>query len=394
MNKKAFTLIELAMALFIIGLMVGIGITAFTILVERAKISESKETVNTAVESLLGYTYSAGKIPDATKFPEVVRKTKDAFGKDIVYVYDQGLTDYCGRLNTNITIEICPDVACATPVQTVPDVAFIVLSGSGNHNNQTVGSRAVVTNTTIRVYDYGVEVDNYPDDINRVEPYDDIVKWMTLTQLHGNETCKPLKFSQDTILPDAVEDSPYSARVEVSGGKAPYRFGIWNGISCNTGSQWNGSGLTMSSNGIISGTVNYDTDSRPGSITGCAGAITISNICVQDSLGDVKYNTSPLTIAVKPRNVTILTETLPPAYEGSSYNIDFSAMGGGDSYTWNINGSLPPGLIFNNGQITGVVSSDTGCSNPSPYTFMITAESCGMQAVKGYSLTVIDPDCR
>ncbi|WP_457643635.1 type II secretion system protein [Persephonella sp.] len=393
MGRRGFTLIELAMVLVIIGLVLGIGITAFTILVKRAKVNASKEAVNAAVEAVLGYTYSAEKLPDATQFPQIVRQSRDAFGKELVYIYDQGLTDYCGRLSTKITVEICSDPACTSPVQTVQNVAFIVLSGSGNYNNQTAGPQAVTTDTTIRVYDYGVNVDNYPDDINRVEPYDDIVKWVTLAELHSNEACRPVTFPQDTVLPDATEDTPYTARIKITGGKPPYTFGVWNGTSCDTTTQWNGSGLSVSSDGLISGTVNYDTDSQPGSITDCGGTITIDNICVEDSLGDAVKNPSPFTIHVKPQNVKILTETLPPAYEGSDYNITFSAMGGGDTYNWSLSGSLPPDLTFDNGQITGTVQSDADCSNPSPYTFTITAESCGMQAVKGFSLTVIDPDC-
>ncbi|MDQ7056703.1 MAG: hypothetical protein Q9M89_09745 [Persephonella sp.] len=68
-------------------------------------------------------------------------------------------------------------------------------------------------------------------------------------------------------------------------------------------------------------------------------------------------------------------------------------MGGGDSYSWNFSGSLPDNLIFSNGQISGTVQSDTGCSNPPPYSFTVQATSCGMTAFKGYVLTVIDPDC-
>ncbi|SNZ02872.1 prepilin-type N-terminal cleavage/methylation domain-containing protein [Persephonella hydrogeniphila] len=396
MNKKGFTLIELAMVLVIVGLLLGLGLTAFSILVKRAKVKETKEKVNAAVEAVLGYTYSTSKLPDLTKFSSIVREKKDAYGKDLVYIYDSGLTDYCGRLNTHITVEICSDAACTSPTQTVENVAFIVLSGDGNFNNQTAGSEEVSTDKTIKVYEYGVNVDNYSGDFARVEAYDDIVKWVTIEELHEKEACKPLKIDNYQNLPDAVEDTPYSAKVSVSGGKPPYTFGTWNSGSCNTGSRWSGYGLSLQSDGYITGTVNFDNDSNAGSITDCSGEITVDNVCVKDSLGDEINTPSSITIKVKPQPVKILTEVLPTAYEGSDYNVTLYAMGGGDSYSWNLtNGTLPDGLSLNNstGEISGTVGSDTGCSNSSPYNFTVSAQSCGMTAYKGFSLTVIDPDC-
>ncbi|WP_457638920.1 type II secretion system protein [Persephonella sp.] len=393
MNRKGFTLIELAIVLIIIGLLLGIGITVFSLLIKRAKISSTKEAVNAAVESVLGYTFSAGKLPDSTQFSQIVREKKDAFGKDLVYIYDEGLTDYCGRTSTHITIEVCSDTACTTPVQTVENVAFIVLSSSANYNNQTAGSQAVNSDTTIRVYEYGVEVDNYAGDFSRVEPYDDIVKWVTLSELHNSESCRPVRFPQNINLPTAVEDTPYSTRITVTGGKPPYTFGSWNGSSCDTGTRWSGYGLSLTEDGYITGTVNYDTDSNTGSVTGCSGEIQIDNLCVVDSLGDYARPSVAPVIKVLPQKVQILTDILPPAYEGSDYNVEFAVIGGGDSYSWNLDGSLPSSLTFSNGQISGTVDSDSGCSNPSPYSFTVSAESCGMTAVKGFSLTVIDPDC-
>jgi len=396
MSRKGFTLIELAMVLVIVGLLLGLGLTAFSILIKRAKVKETKEKVNAAVESVLGYTYSTSKLPDATKFSSIVREKKDAYGKDLVYIYDSGLTDYCGRLSTHITVEICSDSACTSPVQTVENVAFIVLSGDGNFNNQTAGSQGVNTDTTIKVYEYGVNVDNYSGDFTRVEPYDDIVKWVTLEELHEKEACRPLKIENYQNLPDAVEDTPYSAKIAVTGGKPPYTFGTWNGGSCDTGSRWSGYGLSLQSDGYITGTVNFDSDSNPGSITSCNGEISINNVCVKDSLGDEINAQSSISIKVKPQPVKILTEVLPPAYEGSNYSVSLYAMGGGDSYSWSLtNGSLPDGLSLNSstGEISGTVSSDSGCSNPSPYNFTVSAQSCSMTAYKGFSLTVIDPDC-
>ena len=393
MNKKGFTLIELAMVLVIIGLLAGIGITVLGIMVKRAKVNATKEIINADIESILGYIFSSGKVPDITTFNTIVRNRKDSFGKDIIYIYDQGLTNYCGRLKTNITIQICSDVPCTTPVQTISNVAFVLLSSGANYNNQTAGSGGINSPTTIRIYQYGVYLDSYPDDMNRIEEYDDIVKWVTLAELHNSDKCKPLFIDPNQTLPYGEEDAPYRAKINVSGGVPPYQFGSWNGTSCDTSLLWNSHGLSISTDGYITGTVNSDTDSNIGSITGCEGSITVSNVCVKDSVGDEYHLTDNLSIKVFPQQVKILTETIPPAYEGSDYNLTFFVMGGGDSYSWDFTGTLPDNLTFSNGQISGTVLSDTGCSNPPPYNFTIRATSCGMTASKGYVLTVVDPDC-
>ncbi|MDQ7056702.1 MAG: hypothetical protein Q9M89_09740 [Persephonella sp.] len=229
-----------------------------------------------------------------------MRNRKDPFGKDVVYIYDEGLTDYCGRLKTNITIQICSDATCSTPAQTISDIAFIVLSGGVNYNNQTAGSGGISSPTTIRVYQYGIKVDGYSGDMNRTEEYDDIVKWVTLSELHNNSKCKPLFIDPNQTLPDAEEDTPYRAKIEISGGVPPYQFGTWNGTSCDTASLWSGYGLSLTSDGYITGTVNYDTDSNRGSITGCEGSITVSNICVKDSTGDEYSVSNNLNIKVFP----------------------------------------------------------------------------------------------
>jgi hypothetical protein len=71
-------------------------------------------------------------------------------------------------------------------------VAFIIISGGANNNNQTAGTQAVSSATTINVYDVDVSgIDDYSGDIGgaRPEPYDDLVKWTTLNELRTKAGC-------------------------------------------------------------------------------------------------------------------------------------------------------------------------------------------------------------
>ncbi len=399
--NRGFTLIELAMILVIIGVLIGIGATTFSILIKRAKYAESKEIVNAAVEAITGYASSSGKIPTVSELSSVVRTLEDSYGKPLVYVYDGNLTasspyGHCGLNSTNITVEICDDPSCATSTK-ISNVAFFILSGDGNYNNQTTGSQEITSPTTIRVFQYGIVVDNYPSDINRSEPYDDIVKWVTLHELQTKEGCESLTITTPSLLPNGTEDAPYNHKLEANGGRPPYQWGSYDGVNCSIPAVDLdlGNGLKMKSDGSIYGTINVEPSSPPGSLSGCSSSINLSNICVKDSAGNIVNQN--FSINVYPQQLKIVTETLPTGYEGSSYSVTLSAFGGGTTYIWNIvDGTLPDGLTFNSdGTLTGTISSDSGCSNPSPYTFTVQVSSCSgsYTAYKAFALTVIDPDC-
>lgn len=192
LNQKGFTLIELAMVLVVIGIVISLGVSLIGPLTKRVKYTESKEIVNAAVESVIGYAITNGKLPDNTKFPTIVRAPNDAWTKPLSYIYDKTLKDgnICNTTGTNITVKVCPDNSCSTPISTTNNVAFIVVSGGGNYNNQTSGSQEITSSTLIKVYEPDVDnIDNYTGDINRPEPYDDIVKWIPLEELKTKIGC-------------------------------------------------------------------------------------------------------------------------------------------------------------------------------------------------------------
>ncbi len=225
-NIKGFTLIEIAIVLVILGLLIGLGAGLIGPLTKRAKLLETRETIAAAVESLISYGASNNKLPTTGNFTSTVKNPNDAWTKSLYYITDTNLTDntiggICGRKTTNLTLKICPDTGCSSPTSTISNVAIIVLSGGGNYNNQTAGTQAVSSSTTISAYEVDVSVDGYTSDMDRTEAYDDIYKWVTLDELRIKTGCSgpPLRIVNNE-LPYGYEDSTYSATVYADGGVA------------------------------------------------------------------------------------------------------------------------------------------------------------------------------
>jgi prepilin-type N-terminal cleavage/methylation domain-containing protein len=223
-NSSGFTLIELAIVLIIAGLLVGLGVGMLGPLTKRAKILETRKLIDAAAESLISYTAGNNKLPATGSFSSVVRNPNDAWTKSLYYITDSSVTSssgggICQRKTTRLTLRICPDTGCGTPTSTISNVAFIVLSGAENYNNQTAGTQAVSSATTLSTYEVDVSVDGYVTDMNRVEPYDDIYRWVTLDELRTKAGCDgPQLKVVSNELPYGFQDSAYSATIFADGG--------------------------------------------------------------------------------------------------------------------------------------------------------------------------------
>lgn len=229
-SNEGFTLVELAIVLVIVGIIVGMGAGLLGPLIKRAKYHDSKDIVNSAVESVVSYGALRNKLPVTGDFTSIITKPNDAWKKSLYYVVDNNLTDtalggICGRKTTNLTITICPDLTCASPTNTINNVAFIVLSGGGNYNNQTADTEAFSSAETIKVFETDYVVDNYPGDMNRSEAYDDIVDWVGINELRTKVNCTgtALKIINNE-LPYTFEDSTYSVSIFADGG-VPFSSG-------------------------------------------------------------------------------------------------------------------------------------------------------------------------
>jgi hypothetical protein len=200
------------------------------------------------VQSVISYAAENDTLPDGPDdtllepsrkgFEDIVRSPKDGFTNDLYYIPDDNLDDagssICGRKTTTISVKNCPDAACATPTSTIPNVAFVVISGAGNFNVQTDRISNVVN-----VYEFGTaSIDDCQDsndcptaakegqDLDRQDSYDDFVMWVNLAELKTKAGCvgPPLKILNNEF-PFGVKDSAYSSVTVLADGGVPFSSG-------------------------------------------------------------------------------------------------------------------------------------------------------------------------
>ncbi|MBP9891398.1 MAG: putative Ig domain-containing protein, partial [Planctomycetes bacterium] len=170
-----------------------------------------------------------------------------------------------------------------------------------------------------------------------------------------------------STLPNGIVGQAYSQGLSASGGQPPYTWAITLGSLP--------SGLTLSANGVISGTP--------------TGAV-ISSFTVRatDSAASPQQGSAALmlTVDVASNGVFITTAALPSAQAGSTYSTTLVASGGTTPYSWDVTaGFLPPGLTLD--QATGQISGSPGGAGV--YSFSITVTDASMATnTRGLSITV------
>lgn len=164
----------------------------------------------------------------------------------------------------------------------------------------------------------------------------------------------PAPLTITATLPQATIGTAYSQAVNVSGGTAPYTWGVSGGALPN------GLGINTST-GVISGTP-------------LASAVTSSfQITVTDSTpaanGGPLSKNQTFTIAV---TLVVTTTSLPNGAVNTAYSgATLAAEGGTPSYTWSVtSGALPAGLTLN--ASTGAISGPVA-ANATTQKFTVTA---------------------
>lgn len=87
MRKRVFgfTLVEIAIILVILGFLIGLGAALIGPLTKRMKINETRETLDAVAEAIISYV-AGNKCLSGNLTTMGVRKTKDAWNKDILYI--------------------------------------------------------------------------------------------------------------------------------------------------------------------------------------------------------------------------------------------------------------------------------------------------------------------
>jgi prepilin-type N-terminal cleavage/methylation domain-containing protein len=215
LTHKGFTLVEMAIVLVVIGLLVGMGAGMIGPLTIRAKVNETKENVSAISSSMASYAATNNRLPTLSELPSSIKTQNDAWLKQIQYIAVNALTlappNICNYRTTPLSLNICNDAACTTPTATINNIAFILISGGSNSNNQTAANQIITTSTTINYYPVGLLVDNYAGDFTRnTDEYDDIVTWVTLDELRSKIGCQGAQLKiVNNELPYGSLSSPY-----------------------------------------------------------------------------------------------------------------------------------------------------------------------------------------
>ncbi len=172
----------------------------------------------------------------------------------------------------------------------------------------------------------------------------------------------------NSSLPAGAVGSAYSQTVPVSGGMAPYSFGLKSGALPT--------GLSLSSTtGVISGTP---------SVTGSS----TFTVAVVDSHSPQQSAQQAFTMTIAAHTVpTITTNSLPNGTSNLSYSSTLAASGGVAPYSWSISsGTLPAGLSLSS---SGVISGVPPAAGSSTFTAKVQDSSSPKQsATKSFTISI------
>jgi hypothetical protein len=131
-------------------------------------------------------------------------------------------------------------------------------------------------------------------------------------------------------LPRAMAGQPYSQRLAVTGGNAPFTWSVLGSLP---------PGLSLSGDGTLSGS------------PGGSGSFGF-RVLASDSVG--KAVSKGCTLTVVPADFGVTSCPVPNATAGSDYSTTLRASGGTEPYYFRATSTLPPGLtFFTTGLITG-----------------------------------------
>lgn len=214
MNKKAFTLLELAIVLLIIGILSAGAMRMMSGAFTSSKYTRTKNSITLAVKEIADYTVRARRLPASIQ--GIISQERDAFNTNLEYFADTTATttaSICNMTSTPLTINVCSTADCSGETITENNVAFILAS-----HGEDQAPQYTISGTTYTFYKDGVNVDE--------EESDDVVGWMTLNTLKAMAGCEGSLSIEQNKLPDAIAMNTYSYTLTPKGGVAPYDWCI------------------------------------------------------------------------------------------------------------------------------------------------------------------------
>jgi Putative Ig domain len=156
-------------------------------------------------------------------------------------------------------------------------------------------------------------------------------------------------------LPSGSINQPYAVALSPTGGTTPYTWGL------KAGSSPLPSGLTLSNNGVISGTPTVTKTATHTFTLTDATSLTVEKA---------------LQLSIRAVPLSIMTTSLPQGTANQSYSATVAATGGTGAYTWGLAGgspALPTGLTLN--PSTGAISGIPTGTSSTNYIFTVTDQT-------------------
>jgi hypothetical protein len=173
----------------------------------------------------------------------------------------------------------------------------------------------------------------------------------TVLSITVNVAPTPLAILTNSLTPGTINQF-YAFALSPTGGTTPYTWDLKAGTPVLP------SGLTLTSNGVISGTPTVTSNATHTFTLTDATSLTVEK---------------PLQLSINAIPLSITTPSpLPQGTANQNYNATLEASGGTGAYTWSVNPPLPNGLQLSpSGVISGIPSST---SNVTP-TFSVTDQT-------------------
>ena len=175
----------------------------------------------------------------------------------------------------------------------------------------------------------------------------------SIAQNYTIDVPAPVIVVDPATLPAPTAGAAYSETLTASGGVAPYGFAITAGSLPN--------GLVLSAGGTLSGTATE------------VGTFNFT-VTATDANGQVGSRAYTFTVAAPVLTMTPAAGTLNAPY-AVAFSQAFTASGSPGPYTYALTGTLPAGMSFSNGTLSGTPTA------PGSYPVTVTATDTGLTGV-------------
>ena len=207
-GERGIALLYLVILFTLLGVLISFGARKFGALVTQGKINEAKVGMERDVQMIVAWSVKNGRLPTSADYTGVFGTTPlDAWGKPVVYAYDNNMTTsagggLCGRTGTAFSYS-------------GQDVAFLLISGGDDMN---------VTSTPNATGAFSGTLTLSSEDLYRIVTLKEVQE-----QAHCFGSTQGALRILNNELPKACIGKSYTATIYTDGGVPPVSF-VFTGL--------------------------------------------------------------------------------------------------------------------------------------------------------------------